>query len=60
MDKAEREALIRKCSDTRPGRDNRSVLYHRVPKLFEDLALARGVCETAVLLSVRRSRSINS
>ena len=23
-------------------RDNRSVLYHRVPKLFEDLALARG------------------
>src|SRR6202047_1543338 len=24
------------------GRDNRSVLYHRVPKLFADLALARG------------------
>jgi DNA replication protein DnaC len=23
-------------------RDNRSVLYHRVPKLFEDLTLARG------------------
>ena len=23
-------------------RDNRSVLYHRVPKLFADLALARG------------------
>ena len=23
-------------------RDNRSVLYHRIPKLFEDLALARG------------------
>jgi DNA replication protein DnaC len=23
-------------------RDNRSVLYHRAPKLFEDLALARG------------------
>jgi DNA replication protein DnaC len=23
-------------------RDNRSVLYHRLPKLFEDLALARG------------------
>jgi DNA replication protein DnaC len=23
-------------------RDNRSVLYHRIPKLFEELALARG------------------
>ena len=23
-------------------RDNRSVLYHRIPKLFEDLAMARG------------------
>ena len=23
-------------------RDNRSVLYHRVPKLFEDLTMARG------------------
>jgi DNA replication protein DnaC len=23
-------------------RDNGSVLYHRLPKLFEDLALARG------------------
>jgi DNA replication protein DnaC len=38
----------------RPGhqacRDNRSVLYQRIPKLFADLALARGDGRYARLL----------
>lgn len=32
------------------GRDNRSVLYHRLPRLFEALALARGDGRYARLL----------
>jgi DNA replication protein DnaC len=37
-------------------RDNRSVLYHRVPKLFADLALARGDGRhPRILRSLRRS-----
>jgi len=39
-------------------RDNRSVLYHRVPKLFEELALARGdgkVSPVKVASSTNRS-----
>ena len=38
-------------------RDNRSVLYHRVPRLFDALALARGDGRHARLLKVWRASS---
>src|SRR5215475_514938 len=47
-------ALVIRASTTsrmsREGRDDRSVLYHRVPRLFDALALARGDGRHARLL----------
>jgi DNA replication protein DnaC len=45
-----RQTAVVEDIDLRTCRDNRSVLYHRLPRLFEALALARGDGRYARLL----------